>query len=245
MTTAGVLVLANGGTSANLSASNGGIFYSTASAGAILAGTATANQVLLSGSSSAPAWSTATYPATTTINQILYSSSNNVITGLATANRGVLTTGSTGIPVITALATDGQVIIGSTAGVPAAATLTAGSNVSITNASNSITIAANTAAQVVNYTGVNHAASPYTVLSTDYYISCDVTAGVITVKLPNGPSTGRIFTVKDKVGLSATSNITVTTVGGAVNIDGATSYTISTNYAAINLIFNGTSYEVF
>ena len=92
--------LANGGTSASLTASNGGIFYSNATTGAILSGTATANQVLLSGSSSAPAWSTATYPATTSINQILYSSSANTIGGITTADNGVLITGTTGIPSI-------------------------------------------------------------------------------------------------------------------------------------------------
>src|SRR3954471_17961003 len=95
-----VIGLAYGGTNANLTASNGGIFYSTASAGAILAGTATANQILLSGSSTTPAWSTATYPATTTINQLLYSSSANTIAGLATANSGVLITSSGGVPSI-------------------------------------------------------------------------------------------------------------------------------------------------
>jgi hypothetical protein len=52
----GQLPLANGGMNASLTASNGGIFYSTGSAGAILAGTATANQCLLSGSSAAPTW---------------------------------------------------------------------------------------------------------------------------------------------------------------------------------------------
>jgi hypothetical protein len=95
-----LIPLAYGGTNADLTASNGGIFYSTASAGAILAGTATADQVLLSGASGAPSWSTATYPATTTINQILYSSSANVIAGLATANNGVLLTSSGGVPSI-------------------------------------------------------------------------------------------------------------------------------------------------
>lgn len=90
--------LAHGGTGANLTASTGGIFYSGASAGAILAGTATANQVLLSGSSAAPAWSTATYPATTTINRILYSSNTNVIGQITTANSAVLVTDSGGIP---------------------------------------------------------------------------------------------------------------------------------------------------
>ncbi len=48
--------LAHGGTNASLTASNGGIFYSTGSAAAILAGTVTAGQCLLSGSNAAPTW---------------------------------------------------------------------------------------------------------------------------------------------------------------------------------------------
>lgn len=96
----GQLSLTRGGTNASLTASNGGIFYSTATAGAILSGTATANQVLLSGASAAPSWSTATYPATTTVNQILYSSSANIISGITTANNGVLVTSAGGVPSI-------------------------------------------------------------------------------------------------------------------------------------------------
>lgn len=106
-----------------------------------LSATATTGQVLQNNASADPSWSTATYPSTTTVSQILYSSSTNVVAGLATANQGVLTTGATGIPVITALATNGQLIIGSTAGVPAAATLSAGTGIAITNGSNSISIA--------------------------------------------------------------------------------------------------------
>lgn len=109
-----VVPLSVGGTNANLTASNGGIFYSTATAGAILSGTATANRVLLSGSSSAPAWSTATYPATTTINQILYSSAANTVSGLATANGGLLNTSAAGAPSITATPTLG--VAGTSAG---------------------------------------------------------------------------------------------------------------------------------
>jgi hypothetical protein len=97
---AGIIPLAYGGTNANLTASNGGIVYSTASALGILGGTSTSNQVVLSGASAAPAWSSATYPATTTINQLLYSSATNTITGLATANSGVLVTSAGGIPSI-------------------------------------------------------------------------------------------------------------------------------------------------
>jgi hypothetical protein len=56
----GLLPLGNGGTAANLTASNGGIFYSTASAGALLAGTSTAGLPLISGASTAPTWGTVT-----------------------------------------------------------------------------------------------------------------------------------------------------------------------------------------
>lgn len=125
------------------------------------------------------------------------------------------------------------------------ATITAGTNVSVTPGANTITIAANTASIVTNYTGIVVGASPYTALSTDYYIAADVTGGAITVRLPTAPSTGRTFVVKDKVGLAATNNITVTSVSGAVNIDGATTFVMNTAYEAASFIFNGTSYEVF
>lgn len=87
-----------GGTGAGLTPNNGGILYSTAAQMAILAGTATANQALLSGASTTPAWSTATYPPTTTINQILYSSAANVIGGIPTGNSMMFTTNSSGVP---------------------------------------------------------------------------------------------------------------------------------------------------
>lgn len=123
------------------SANNGTLVTSNTGVPSILAGPGTTGNILQSNAAAAPSFSTATYPSTTTINQILYSSAANAVTGLATANRAVLTTSSTGVPQATALATDGQLIIGSTAGAPAAATLTAGSGISITNASNSITVA--------------------------------------------------------------------------------------------------------
>lgn len=79
----GQLGLTRGGSNASLTASNGGIVYSTASAMGILAGTATANQVLLSGSSTTPAWSTTTYPATSATGNIMYASGTNTYANLA------------------------------------------------------------------------------------------------------------------------------------------------------------------
>jgi hypothetical protein len=150
---------------------------------------ATSGQILQSaGASADPAFSTATYPSTTTVSQILYSSATNVVSGLATANRAVLTTGATGVPVLTALATDGQLIIGSTAGVPAAATLTAGTGITITNGSNSISIAANGAIVAQTLTGdsggaLSPAAGNFNILG----LSGSKTSGsgsTITVKSP-------------------------------------------------------------
>ncbi len=94
----GTLALANGGTNASLTASNGGIFYSTANAGAVLSGTATSSQVLLSGSSAAPTWSTTTYPSTVTANNILYGSSSNVIGSISSVNSAGLLTNGSGVP---------------------------------------------------------------------------------------------------------------------------------------------------
>lgn len=97
----GILPFANGGTNANLTASNGGIFWSTASAGAILAGTATARQMLQSGATASPAWSTTTWPATSTINRILFSSAANVIGEISTVNGGIISANSSGVPAST------------------------------------------------------------------------------------------------------------------------------------------------
>ena len=120
----GVVALAHGGTEANLTASNGGIFYSTGSAGAILSGTATANKLLLSGASTTPAWSTSTYPGTNAANTLLYASSANTMAALTTANSGVLVTSSTGVPSILSTGTTGQFLSASTAGTPAWSTST-------------------------------------------------------------------------------------------------------------------------
>jgi hypothetical protein len=75
----GQLGLTRGGTAASLTASNGGIVYSGAAALAILAGTATAGQILRSGASAAPSWSTPTFPNTATANKALVGDGTNIV----------------------------------------------------------------------------------------------------------------------------------------------------------------------
>lgn len=96
-----------------------------------------------------------------------------------------------------------------------------------------------------NYILLTAPIAPYVVTATDFYIATDTTAGSITIKLPDAPTTNRIFIIKDRFGQDAVNNVLVTTVTGAVTIDGLTTYTMNSNFQAINLLFNGTSYEVF
>ncbi len=62
--------------------------------------TSTASQILLSGASAAPSWSTSTYPSTNAVNTLLYASATNVMSALATANNGALITNGSGVPSI-------------------------------------------------------------------------------------------------------------------------------------------------
>lgn len=89
------LDLTYGGTNASLTASNGGIFYSTATAGAILSGTATASKMLLSGSSAAPTWSTSTIPSSAgaTANKVLLSDGTNYVLSTPTFPNASATSG--------------------------------------------------------------------------------------------------------------------------------------------------------
>ncbi len=95
-----------------------------------------------------------------------------------------------------------------------------------------------------SYTNVD--ATPYVVSEVaDSYLSVDTSIIAITVQLPDAPITGRTFTIKDRTGNAAANNITVTTVGGTVNIDGSASQIIITDNGSMQVIFNGTDYEIY
>lgn len=105
----GVLPLINGGTNKAMTASAGAVSFSDSDSLELTA-VGSSLQVLQSAGTGTPAWSAATYPATTTVSQLLYSSSANVVAGLATANAASLITNGTGVPAWTASSADGQVL---------------------------------------------------------------------------------------------------------------------------------------
>ncbi len=68
---------------------------------------------------------TATYPNTATVSQILYASASNVISGLSTANNGMLVTSATGVPSILAgPGTTGNILQSNASAAPSFSTAT-------------------------------------------------------------------------------------------------------------------------
>lgn len=130
--------------------------------------------------------------------------------------------------------------------VPALSVLNiVGSSGITTSATGSTVTIIGTSETIFTVTALTDTDSPYTVLSTDFYLTCNVSAGVLTIDLPDAPATGRVFIVKDTGGDAASNNITITTVGAVITIDGSTTFVMNTAYEAVELLFNGTSYEVF
>jgi hypothetical protein len=243
-TVTGTLALANGGTAANLTASNGGVFYSTASAGAILAGTATARQMLQSGTSAAPAWSTTTWPATTTINRLLYSSAANVISDLATANSSILVTDSGGVPSLSTtlpahtlggtISGGGNqvnnVVIGNTTPLAGSFTTVSATTVSASTAPATaphLDSSPMTALSVAN--GANTAIAP---AGTGYYllyIAETNAAGVAALYLLAGGSATLVSTDSSAIWIASTT----TPAAGKMSVSGASStYKIYNNVGA-------------
>lgn len=91
---------------------------------------------------------------------------------------GCVVSGSTGTSALTAITlTDGQFVIGSTAGSPAAGTISAGSGVSITAGSNTITISASGICATQEVTTTSQAMA----VNTDYIAN---NAALVTLTLP-------------------------------------------------------------
>jgi hypothetical protein len=115
----------------------------------------------------------------------------------------------------------------------------AAGGVDIQAGTNGINLASGLIMSVVNK---DNGDTPYTLLGTDYCVSCDTSAGVLTITLPASPATGRTILVVDEGGSAGANNITVS--GNGKNIAGggslAATDVIDSNYGTMLLIYNGT-----
>jgi hypothetical protein len=159
-----------------------------------------------------------------TQNGLLFGGASNSVSQTSVVDNGVVITSAGGVPETLANGTAGYVLTANS-GAPPSWQAASSSNLTVTS--------------------VAVGASPYTVLSTDQFLAVQSTGGAITIKLPNAPATGRVIVIKDSTNDAATNNISVTTVGGTVTIDGQTTYTMNVNYQAISVVFDGSNYEVF
>lgn len=122
----GTVVVAGGGTGATSLTAHSVLIGAGTSAIVQVGPVASTGCLLASnGVGSDPGFTTATYPLTTTINQILYSSAANTVTGLTTANNGLLVTSNTGVPSILAgPGTTGNILQSNAAAAPSFSTAT-------------------------------------------------------------------------------------------------------------------------
>jgi len=254
------VTLADGGTNASLTAVNGGIVYSTASAMAISAA-GSAGQMLRSGGAAAPTWSTATfpstatttgtilrangtnwvattatYPTTTTANQILYSSAANTIAEITTANNQVLVTNGTGVPSFSGTLPSG---------VTASSLTSFGTSPTLTTPTiDTINVSgASIAAALWNTTLTTGSISMGGALTTGGVNIANGTAFNGTVAIASGAGTVNKIV---NIGTSSTSGTTAVTIGSAagatstVTLNGAVSTSGNLTVGG-NLTVNGTT----
>lgn len=233
--------LTKGGTNASLTASNGGVVYSNSSQLQILSGTATANQILLSGSSTTPSWSTATYPSTTTINQLLYSSAANTISELATVNSAILTTNGSGVPSWVAYTGTGAPVLANTPtlitpsiGAATGTSLSVSGQLTSTVSTGTAPLVVSSTTQVANLTATNTINTEITddpsTNATMYPIWVTATSGqnpqkVSSTKLTWNPSTGTlsspVFSSSGSSTFTSTTPATSSSTGAIVVSGGA------------------------
>jgi hypothetical protein len=170
--------------------------------------TGTANEVLVSNGSGTITLSTP-QPINTT-SSVTFA---NITDSALTPNSFIYPT-TAGLFASTAAATNGQLLIGSTGNVPVAATLTAGSGISIANAAGSITISANGSGVVTSITG------------TSNEIIASSSTGNVTLSTPQAIATTSSVTFANVTSPGTVQGSLLATTG---NIQGpATGYSITT-----------------
>ena len=147
-------------------------------------GPGTTGQILQSGGNAAnPAYSTSTYPSTNAINTLLYASSANVMTALATANDGVLITSNTGAPSWLGAGSTGQVLTATTGSPPSWAspatsgTVTSVSVVSANGLAGTVATATTTPAITLSTTATGVLSGNGTAISGSAVTQYDVLVG--------------------------------------------------------------------
>jgi hypothetical protein len=107
--------------------------------------------------------------------------------------------------------------------------VTAGSGISVSASTGSITISSTATAPTIQ-----NVSTTYTVLSSDYTVFADASAGAFTVSLPATPTTGEIHNIK-KIDQT---RLTVTINGNGHNIDKYSTVVVNVPFTSIEVQWN-------
>lgn len=82
----------------------------------------------------------------------------------------------------------------------------------------------------------------YAILSSDYTVRCDATGGIFNVTLPDATLyTGQVFIIKK---IDAVANTVTVNTTSSQTIDGATTYSLSTQYQTVRVQSNGANWNI-
>lgn len=162
----------------------------------------TSGQLLQSGGASAdPNWTTATYPSTTTANQILFSSATNTISQITTSANGVLITSAGSVPSISS-------------------TLPSAVQDNITRLGTIASIGA-PLGSAFGGTGINNGGSTITVGGNTAFSGAFTFTGTITGNTAvTFPTSGTLATTTGSIASVVTDSGTATASAGAINLLG-------------------------
>lgn len=163
-----------------------------------------------------------------------YAATGDTLSPLTTVNSSSLVTTAAGIPTWIGPLTNGQLIIGSTAGTPAAAILTAGPGVSISNGAGTITVSGTGSG--IGWTEVTN--TTQTMLADSGYVTNN--GSLVTLTLPTTAAFGTAISIIGKgaggwlIAQNANQIIQMGSVASTTGIGGSVA---STNrYDSIDLI---------
>ena len=170
--------------------------------------------------SNGAAWvaTTSTFADTYAVSTLLYAGTSNTVSGLATANSAALVTNGSGVPSWQVLAA-GQILVGTTASAPAAASISSGTGITVTNSSGAITVSATGAGSAWSTV----AGTTQAVAVNNGYISGN--AGATTFTLPATAAIGSFVAVE---GLGAGGWILTANTGQTIKIGTSTTSSAGT-----------------
>lgn len=123
--------------------------------------------------------------------------------------------------------------------------IVAGPNVNVSSTSTEVTIGVSSILSFEDRVGIN--TNNYVVNGPESYVGVRNTTNPVVVDLSGIPfgsgSSGRRITIKDESGGASINNIQVVT-GGPLIDGGGPSYTITTNYGAVSMVFDGNAWYV-